>query len=547
MSFAFFFFPFLMRLSSCLDLRIRFGVVRMKWWLLVWLLPLLARCDGDPQNSKDTFRGDNPNSSDGRDEKEALETYCDNGDIYQSCKVSGPRRGLADAECCMAQVNTILGSRKPNIDFEAIERLEQSLEQIEVNETTSISVGQLVALLLKPGGGRAGLHISASDNHAVAGAAIYNSRVNIRLPGDFLSSLSDTMLFCMVTWPRSIWNVTSEEVYQNRLLGLSVRGKSISGLRERVNITVNMVTVNETQSPRCVFLNFSSKSFSSSGCWTIWEPGQSNVTCSCDHLTYFGILLVSAPLSDTDEAVLTYLSVIGCSLSLVALVTTLLLFVVKRKLREDVSMKVHANLAVALILLNAHFLSSHAAALSSDSTCFYMALALHYSLLATFSWMALESFHLYLLLVRVFNIYIRRYMLKLGLAGWSLPAAIVTVAVFTEPGAYGRVALDSADLNSTQICYLRESALKMASTLGVFAVVFAFNLVMLLVTVQRLIGLPHRKRIQSSKKTHGVFVHCGRSSGRASGGEPCRTSARCWESALCWASPGAWSSSPSAT
>lgn len=90
-----------------------------------------------------------------------------------------------------------------------------------------------------------------------------------------------------------------------------------------------------------------------------------------------------------------------------------------RKLREDVSMKVHANLAVALILLNAHFLSSQAAALSSDGLCFYVALALHYSLLATFSWMALESFHLYLLLVRVFNIYIRRYMLKLGLAGWS--------------------------------------------------------------------------------------------------------------------------------
>ncbi|XP_037102888.1 adhesion G-protein coupled receptor G5-like isoform X2 [Syngnathus acus] len=493
MTISMFTFDFMMQ-SSCSS------VVRMKWWLLVWLLPLLARCDGDPQNSKDTVRGDNPNPSDGRDEKEALETYCDNEDIYQSCKVSGPKRGLADAECCMAQVNTILGGRKPNIDFEAIERLEQSLEQIEVKETTSISVGQLVALLLKPGRRRAALHISASDNHAVAGAAINNGRVNIRLPGDVLSSLSDTMLFCMVTWPRSIWNVTSEELYQNRLLGLSVRGKNISGLRERVNITVNMVTVNETQSPRCVFLNFSSKSFSSSGCLTIWEPGQSDVTCSCDHLTYFGILLVSAPLSDTDEAVLTYLSVIGCSLSLVALVITLLLFVVKGKLREDVSMKVHANLAVALILLNAHFLSSRAAALSSDSTCFYMALALHYSLLATFSWMALESFHLYLLLVRVFNIYIRRYMLKLGLAGWSLPAAIVTVAVFTEPGAYGRVALDSADPNSTQICYLRESALKMASTLGVFAVVFAFNLVMLLVTVQRLIGFPHRKRFGQGER-----------------------------------------------
>lgn len=41
-----------------------------------------------------------------------------------------------------------------------------------------------------------------------------------------------------------------------------------------------------------------------------------------------------------------------------------------------------------------------------------------------------------------------------------------------------------------------DGTLKMVSTLGVFSVVFAFNLVMLVVTVQRLIGLPHSKRVR---------------------------------------------------
>ena len=91
-----------------------------------------------------------------------------------------------------------------------------------------------------------------------------------------------------------------------------------------------------------------------------------------------------------------------------------------RKLREDVSMKIHVNLAVALILLNLHFLPSHiVAAQSSTGLCLYMALFLHYSLLATFSWMALEGFHIYLLIVKVFNIYIKKYMLKLALVGWG--------------------------------------------------------------------------------------------------------------------------------
>ncbi len=83
-------------------------------------------------------------------------------------------------------------------------------------------------------------------------------------------------------------------------------------------------------------------------------------------------------------------------------------------------MKVHISLVIALILLNLHFLLSAAvAAQASEQLCFYMAVALHYFLLASFSWMALEGFHLYVLLVKVFNIYVRRYLLKLSVVGWG--------------------------------------------------------------------------------------------------------------------------------
>ncbi|XP_042079787.1 adhesion G-protein coupled receptor G5-like [Haplochromis burtoni] len=130
--------------------------------------------------------------------------------------------------------------------------------------------------------------------------------------------------------------------------------------------------------------------------------------------------MVPASPSPKDQEILTYITLIGCSLSLFTLVITVLLFITNRKVREDVSMKVHINLVIALILLNLHFLlSSRVAAVSSTGVCLYMALALHYSLLATFFWMALEGFHLYLLLVKVFNIYIKRYLLKISVVGWG--------------------------------------------------------------------------------------------------------------------------------
>ncbi|XP_029281581.1 adhesion G-protein coupled receptor G1 isoform X1 [Cottoperca gobio] len=379
--------------------------------------------------------------------------------------------------------------------------LEQVLEETEVNETTSLSVSHLVAVLHKPRGPFTGLEIHANENEARSDKAVPNSKVSVRLPRELDAGSNNTVIFCMLTWPEANWTLwgASDELYESRLVGLSVRGKKISGLQERVNITVAL-SVNENQVPSCVFFNFSTKDFSNHGCLSMWERGQSHITCSCDHLTYFGVLMVSSPaLSTTHLKILTYITLIGCSLSLFALVITVLLFITYRKVRADVSMKVHINLALALFLLNLHFLPSQTVAgLSSTGLCLYMALALHYFLLATFSWMALEGFHLYLLLVKVFNIYIRRYLIKLSVVGWGTPAVIVLLVVIIDRSSYGRVPLDSSNPNGTEICYIGNTTVKMVTTVGVFGLVFVFNVIMLGVTVRRVLSLRHSKEFGQS-------------------------------------------------
>lgn len=82
------------------------------------------------------------------------------------------------------------------------------------------------------------------------------------------------------------------------------------------------------------------------------------------------------------------------------------------------------QLTVAMFCLHLTFLlSSLLAQLLKEkedgSSCLVLGLVLHWSLLATLTWSALEGFHLYLLLIRVFNIYVRRYLLKLSLIGWG--------------------------------------------------------------------------------------------------------------------------------
>ncbi|XP_035013420.1 adhesion G-protein coupled receptor G1 isoform X2 [Hippoglossus stenolepis] len=450
---------------------------RTKWWLLWWLLLYLVshnisvvgrRCRSYHKQQK---KGP---------------TYC--------CK-SNPTG--SDLDFCMKDLsNTLKRGRIKNIT-ETLMDLEDLLEEVDVDDNVNMAYPHLVFHLQKPNGVFNGMTIQASENEASPNSNIPNAIVNVQLPKELDAGPDNTIAFCRLTWPETNMATSgaSNQLYNNTMVGLNVRHKNISGLRERVNITMILnIGINETRVPSCVFYDVTTNEYNSSGCLTLWKRGQDNITCSCDHLTYFGVLMVSAPLSDKDQEILTYISWIGCTLSLIALVVTVLIFITNRKIREDVSMKIHVNLAVALILLNIHFLPSHTvAAQSSTGLCLYMALFLHYSLLATFSWMALEGFHIYLLIVKVFNIYIKKYMLKLALVGWGIPAIIVSLVVIIDRDAYGRFTLDKSNPNNTAICYITNKIVKVVTTMGVFGLVFIFNMIMFGLTVRRVVSLHHSK------------------------------------------------------
>ncbi|XP_072237094.1 adhesion G-protein coupled receptor G2-like [Leuresthes tenuis] len=340
----------------------------------------------------------------------------------------------------------------------------------------------------------------ANTNQAAIGMPLPNTLLTVDVPK--LTEGQTFIVFCTFTLPNRV--NFGDMLYEGRLVGLKVVGKDISGLQTRVNITMNITDLPITQTPQCVFLNFSTKtslSFSSKGCLTLWERGQRHVTCSCDHLTIFGVLLVSASLSPKDQEILEYISLIGCSLSLCGLVITVLLFITNRELRVDDSKKVHIGLVIALIFLNIHFLTSQrVATVSSTGLCFYMALSLHYFLLATFSWMALEGFHLYLHFVKVFNIYIKSYLLKLNIVAWGVPAVIVVVVVITDRETYGSVPMNISNPNSTTICYITNDVVKHVTTLGMFGLVFLFNMSMLMVIVRHVLGACHKKEFGDSER-----------------------------------------------
>ncbi|XP_078251249.1 adhesion G-protein coupled receptor G2-like, partial [Rhinoraja longicauda] len=158
-------------------------------------------------------------------------------------------------------------------------------------------------------------------------------------------------------------------------------------------------------------------------------------------------------LDQTDLTTLTYISKIGCGISSFFLAVTVFVYCVIRRKQRDHTTKIHINLCIACFLLNVNFLANEwLSKLAIEGLCKTIAVFLHYSLLCTFTWMAIEGLHLYLLLIKVFNIYVRHYIPKLTFMGWGIPAVVVSVCVGVNPDNYG------AGLKITQFIMLQTMA-----------------------------------------------------------------------------------------
>lgn len=92
----------------------------------------------------------------------------------------------------------------------------------------------------------------------------------------------------------------------------------------------------------------------------------------------------------------------------------------RQRFKSEDAPKVHVALSISLFLLNlAFFINVGHGREPSDATCWARGAIFHYFLLCTFTWMGLEAFHLYLLVIKVFNTYFGHYFLKLSLVGWG--------------------------------------------------------------------------------------------------------------------------------
>ncbi|XP_075814396.1 adhesion G-protein coupled receptor G4 [Microtus pennsylvanicus] len=263
------------------------------------------------------------------------------------------------------------------------------------------------------------------------------------------------------------------------VVSASISNMSIQNLDDPVIIILKHIQGNwNYDQVYCAFWDFDTNhglgGWNSSGC----EVKESNVNytiCQCNHLTHFGVLmdLSRSTVDAVNERILVIITYTGCGISSIFLGIAMVTYIAFHKLRKDYPSKILINLCTALLMLNLAFLvNSWLASFQSVGLCITAALALHYFLLVSLTWMGLEAVHMYFALVKVFNTYIPNYILKLCLAGWGIPAITVAIILSIRTDLYGT-------LNpATLFCWIKDDRIFYISVVAYFCLIFLMNLSM---------------------------------------------------------------------
>ncbi|KAF1537741.1 Adhesion G protein-coupled receptor G3, partial [Eudyptes schlegeli] len=341
----------------------------------------------------------------------------------------------------------------------------------------------------------------------------------IQLPREIFRSLSSQTVRMVVT----VLNIQRlgmfEEVNQtgqvldDTVVGITVGETSISGLQDPVQLTFAHGQLPHGVTPQCVFWDPSkgmAGGWNSSGC--VMQLGDKGTVCSCDHLTFFTLLLNPSLDRSTAQALMA-VATAGCGVAMAFSIFTITFCIFLRcRFRSEetlcINLGLHMNLMGSLFLLNLAFLlNSGLSSGTQPGTCKVLGGLTHYCLLCCFTWMALEGCHLYLLFVKVLGTYIHHYLVKLCLVGWGFPTLVVGVAGVI--GSYGEYSVQTMDHQLiARLCWITSKYLLVhyITNCGYFGLIILFNMAVFGVVTQKSCCLQGTGAVQGDRKAWKVAL-----------------------------------------
>uniref|UniRef100_A0A7N6B5V9 Cadherin EGF LAG seven-pass G-type receptor 1a n=1 Tax=Anabas testudineus TaxID=64144 RepID=A0A7N6B5V9_ANATE len=205
-----------------------------------------------------------------------------------------------------------------------------------------------------------------------------------------------------------------------------------------ITLEYTLLETEERTKPVCVFWNHSiaiggTGGWSSKGC-EVLNRNNSHISCQCNHMTSFAVLMDISKREHGDVLPLKIVTYTTVAVSLFLLLLTFILLCLLRRLRSNLH-AIHKNLIAALFFSELVFLLGINQT-DNPFVCTVIAILLHYFYMCTFAWMFVEGLHIYRMLTEMRNInhgHMRFYYAM----GWGIPAIITGLAVGLDPQGYG--------------------------------------------------------------------------------------------------------------
>ncbi|ELT96794.1 hypothetical protein CAPTEDRAFT_225131 [Capitella teleta] len=238
-------------------------------------------------------------------------------------------------------------------------------------------------------------------------------------------------------------------------------------------------------------------------------------------------------LSEKNKEALMWISYLGCGLSLIGVLFTIVTYLHFKQLRRDKPSIILINLCFALMLLLISFVlstlkiirnvdiackedlfiiqnlkvyltwtSSHLDLYISDrvrhnipsdmyrrcSPARVIAVILHYSIMATWAWMFVEAYYMYIALISIMPKYYSHMVLKMSLFGWGTPLIPVAIVLGLSREHYGL---------QQDICWLDQIPFY-AGCLAPIAFVLLINITMFILVIRQLHNFSVRRNIEKT-------------------------------------------------
>lgn len=338
--------------------------------------------------------------------------------------------------------------------------------------------------------------------------AFLNSSVDIHIPDTNMDNVFiTTIIFSTldnVMPPRdgsfnvSLVNITSNETVFDNTINAAVVLVRVNATIDNVTLSYNKKNSSLTLNTQCVFWNFTL--FDGLGAWddegcTFVSDVNDTVTCNCNHLTSFSILMgTGIPPSIRD--ILDVITYVGVGISMASLVICLIIegYVWKAITRNSTAFMRHVsivNTALSLLIANICFIIGAAIAKNPLENpnenyevplgpCSTATFFMHFFYLALFFWMLVSGLLLLYRTVMVFSHMSKSTMLAIGFSlGYGAPLiiAVITVAVTAPTSGY---------IRKYEACWLRWNDTKalLALVIPALTIVFINIIIMFVVLVK---------------------------------------------------------------